>query len=92
MCIPVQVGGTELHWPGFTHSILRAPCSSWPSSHVKLQTIPSGCGVTVEAGEDGEGLQLILALVGISGAGHPNTREIMICHDLLYSVWSTNRL
>lgn len=66
----MQAGGAEVHWPGFTHSILDVPCSSWPSSQLKMQTMPSGWGVTVETGEDREGLQLIWTPVGISGAGH----------------------
>lgn len=84
MFIPVQFGGVEVHWPGCAHSMLTAPCNSWPSSQLKVQTIPSGWGVTVERGKDREGLQLIWALVGISGTGHPiaknKKKKIMRCY------------
>ncbi len=87
MFIPVQFGGVEVHWPRCAHSMLTAPCSSWPSSQLKVQTIPNGWGITVERGEDREGLQLILALVGISGAGHSiakrtGEKKIMSRHDI----------
>ena len=71
MCKPVQFGGVEVHWPGFAHSMLSAPVISWPSSQLNMQTIPSGWGVPAETGDDRERLQLIWALDGISGAGHP---------------------
>lgn len=75
MCIPVQVGGVEVHWPGSAHSVLSAPCSSWPSSQLKVQTIPNGRAFTSETDEDRDGLQLIWMFVGISRAGHPNAKK-----------------
>lgn len=75
MCIPVQVGGVEVHWPGSAHSVLRAPCSSWPSSQLKVHTIPNGRVFKSETDEDRDGLQLIWMFVRISRAGHPNARK-----------------
>lgn len=75
MCIPVQVGGEEVHWPGSVHSVVSAPCSSWPSSQLKVQTIPNGREFTSETDEDRDGLQLIWMFVGISRAGHPNAKK-----------------
>lgn len=76
----------EVHWPGWTHSILGVPCSSWPSSQLKMQTMPSGWGVKVETGGNGEGLQLIWTLGGILGAGHSIAKKkkkdaVMSCHE-----------
>lgn len=70
MCIPVQDGGVEVHWPGATHSILDPPCSSWPSPQLKRQIIPRGWLVMGESNEDGDRLQFIWTPDGISGEGH----------------------
>lgn len=71
--VPVQVGGLALHLPGFTHSMLNAPCSSWPSAQLKEQTMPTGWA---EAGEEGAGWQIIWTFDGISGTGHPDAEAM----------------
>lgn len=64
----MQVGGAEVHWPEVAHSMLSAPCSSWPWSQLKVQIVPCGWGVPTETVEEREGdMHVIRALGGITG-------------------------